>query len=142
MKKALVLTAVGLFLGGVWAQDGSRLYAQYCAGCHQPAGQGVAGAFPPLTGLEPFFKDPRGRSYLVQVVAFGLQGPLKVGNVTYNGLMPALAQLKDEEILQLLNYLGQSFGNKNPKPFTLAEVQEARAKRLSPQEVLKGRPSR
>ncbi|WP_369792356.1 hypothetical protein [Thermus sp. 2.9] len=86
-----------------------------------------------MAGLDPLFKDPKGRAYLVQVVAFGLQGPLKVGSFTYNGLMPSMGQLKDEEIALLLNHIGASFGNRNPQPFTPAEVQRAREKRLTPQ---------
>jgi len=142
MRKAMVfLAALGL-LGAGLAQDGARLYGQFCQGCHQPSGQGVPGAFPPLTGLETFFKSPEGRSYLIWVTVYGLQGPLKVGTATYNGIMPGFAQLKDEEVAALLNHLGQSFGNKNPKAFTAEEVKAARAKKLAPQEVLKARPKR
>ena len=50
------------------------------------------------------------------------RSPLKVGTATYNGIMPSFAHLKDEEVAALLNHLGQSFGNKNPKAFTAEEV--------------------
>jgi len=56
--------------------------------------------------------------------------------------MLSFAHLKDEEVAALLNHLGQSFGNKNPKAFTAEEVKAARAKKLAPQEVLKARPKR
>ncbi|APD08633.1 cytochrome C-552 [Thermus brockianus] len=141
MRNGWMILALGLW-GMALAQDGGKLYAQYCAGCHQPTGQGVPGAFPSLVGLDPLFKDPKGRAYLVQVVAFGLQGSLKVGSFTYNGLMPPIGQLGDEEIARLLNHIGASFGNRNPQPFTPVEVQKARERRLTPQEVLKGRPTR
>jgi mono/diheme cytochrome c family protein len=65
-----------------------------------------------------------------------------VGTATYNGIMPSFAHLKDEEVAALLNHLGQSFGNKNPKAFTAEEVKAVRAKKLAPQEVLKARPER
>lgn len=60
-----------------------------------PPSWAVRGPFS-LTGLDPFFKEARGRSYLVQVVLFGLQGPSKVGNAVYHGPMPGLGQLGDE----------------------------------------------
>ena len=31
---------------------GEALYLQHCAACHQPNGQGLAGAFPPLAGSD------------------------------------------------------------------------------------------
>jgi mono/diheme cytochrome c family protein len=59
MRKAMVfLAALGL-LGAGLAQDGARLYGQYCQGCHQPSGQGVPGAFPPY-GPGDLLLEPRG----------------------------------------------------------------------------------
>jgi mono/diheme cytochrome c family protein len=60
MRKAMVfLAALGL-LGAGLAQDGARLYGQYCQGCHQPSGQEVPGAFPPLRAWRPSSRAPRG----------------------------------------------------------------------------------
>ncbi len=75
------------------------------------------------------------------MVLFGLQGPLKVGNATYNGLMPGFGrQLSDAQVAALLNHVLSSFGNKNPKPITPEEVKKVRAKPVKPQDVAKGRP--
>jgi mono/diheme cytochrome c family protein len=134
------LAALGL-LGLALAQDGAELYSQYCQGCHQPTGLGVPGAFPSLKGLDQLAKTDEGRVYLIRAVLFGLQGPLKVGSATYNGLMPGFSQqLSDAQVAALLNHLLSSFGNKNPRPITPEEVKKVRANPLKPQDVAKSRP--
>ena len=74
------------------------------------------------------------------MVLFGLQGPLKVGSATYNGVMPGYGQLSDAEVAALLNYVLSSFGNKNPRPISPEEVKKLRASPLKPQDVAKTRP--
>lgn len=140
-KKLLVgmLAALGL-LGLGLAQEGAKLYGQYCQGCHQPTGLGVPGAFPSLKGLDQLAKEERGRVYLIRVVLFGLQGPLKVGSATYNGVMPGFGRLSDVEVAALLNHILSSFGNKNLKPIAPEEVKKVRASPLKPQDVAKSRP--
>jgi mono/diheme cytochrome c family protein len=134
------LAALGL-LGLALAQDGAELYSQYCSSCHQPTGLGVPGAFPSLKGLDQLAKTEEGRVYLIRAVLFGLQGPLKVGSATYNGLMPGFGQqLSDAQVAALLNHLLSSFGNKNPRPITPEEVKKVRANPLKPQDVAKSRP--
>ncbi|WP_019550634.1 c-type cytochrome [Thermus scotoductus] len=140
-KKLLVgaLAALGL-LGLALAQEGAKLYGQYCQACHQPTGLGVPGVFPSLKGLDQLAKEEKGRVYLIRVVLFGLQGPLKVGSATYNGVMPGYGQLSDAEVAALLNYVLSSFGNKNPRPISPEEVKRLRASPLKPQDVAKTRP--
>ncbi|GGN01576.1 cytochrome c-552 [Thermus composti] len=134
------LMALG-FLGGALAQDGAKLYGQYCQSCHQATGLGVPGAFPSLKGLDQLAQKDEGRVYLIRAVLFGLQGPLKVGNATYTGFMPGFGQqLSDAQVAALLNHVLSSFGNKNPKPITPEEVKKVRAKPLKPQDVAKSRP--
>ena len=140
-KKLLVgaLAALGL-LGLALAQEGAKLYGQYCQSCHQPTGLGVPGVFPSLKGLDQLAKEEKGRVCLIRVVLFGLQGPLKVGSATYNGVMPGYGQLSDAEVAALLNYVLSSFGNRNPKPISPEEVKRLRASPLKPQDVAKTRP--
>ena len=136
----LGLVALSFWLSLALGQSGQALYGQYCASCHQANGQGLPGAFPPLAGhLQEILGKKEGRAYLVDVVLFGLQGQIQVKGQSYNGNMPAWeAQLKDDQIATLLNYLASSFGNKPPagfKPYTPDEVKKERAKKLSPQKV-------
>lgn len=139
MRK-LGVVALALLLGVSLAQSGQALYGQYCASCHQANGQGLPGAFPPLGGhVQEILAKKDGRAYLIQVVLFGLQGAIKVKGQTYNGAMPAWeAQLKDDQIAAILNFLATGFGNKPPagfKPYTPEEVKKERAKKLTPQKV-------
>lgn len=136
----LGLVALSFWLSLALGQSGQALYGQYCASCHQANGQGLPGSFPPLAGhLQEILGKKEGRAYLVDVVLFGLQGQIQVKGQSYNGNMPAWeAQLKDDQIATLLNYLASSFGNKPPagfKPYTPDEVKKERAKKLSPQKV-------
>ena len=57
-----------------------------------------------------FAKIPQGRDYLVMVVTTGLMGPLKVGGVSYNGVMPAQSGLSEAEVAAVLTYLASELG--------------------------------
>jgi mono/diheme cytochrome c family protein len=91
---------------------GEGIYLQNCQGCHQASGKGVAGAFPPVVGSE-WVTGPQ--ETLVRILLHGLQGPVTVAGVTYNGAMPAWKDvLKDEEIAAVLTYLRQWKPNAAP----------------------------
>ena len=90
--------------------DGGAVYGAQCAACHQATGMGVPGAFPPVAGHvgDLYAADP---DYLIQVVLYGLQGPITVDGTTYNGLMPALGQLSDADVAALLNFTLTEWGD-------------------------------
>lgn len=92
---------------------GRRLYNQVCATCHQLNGQGVPGAFPPLVGTEWVTGD---EATLIRILLHGMQGPLEINGVNYNGLMPAFGQgsaynWNDERISHVLTYIRAEWGN-------------------------------
>ena len=88
---------------------GAALYNQDCAACHQMAGTGVPGAFPPLASNKIVQGDP---NFLSRVALYGLQGQVTVNGQSYNGAMPAFASsLTDDEISQILTYIRSSWGN-------------------------------
>ena len=90
---------------------GSTTYAS-CMGCHQANGQGVPGAFPPLAGhTADLFNAQGGRSYLVNVMLYGLQGEIVVDGTSYNGLMPAFGHLSDDAIAAVINHTLVEWGN-------------------------------
>jgi mono/diheme cytochrome c family protein len=98
---------------------GEGIYLQNCQGCHQASGRGVAGAFPPVVGSE-WVTGPS--ETLVRILLNGLQGPVQVAGVTYNGAMPAWKDvLKDEEIGAVLTYMRQWKPNA-AGPIAAAEV--------------------
>jgi len=73
---------------------GEGVYLANCAACHQPTGVGLAGAFPPLAGSD-FLQG--NRQEVLAAALFGLQGPITVNGVEYNGVMPSLGHLTDED---------------------------------------------
>lgn len=122
------------------AASGESAYATRCAVCHQPAGEGIPGIYPPLAAtLGPFARGADGRAYLIRVVTFGMVGPIRSRGATYNGLMPSHPGLSDEEVAELLNFILRAFnaGELPPdfQPFTAEEVAEVRAMPRSPAAV-------
>jgi mono/diheme cytochrome c family protein len=86
-------------------EAGKALFAKHCASCHQTSGKGIVGAFPPVVGSEWVTGAPEA---LVRILLHGLQGPVTVAGVTYNGAMPAWSDvLKPEEIAAVATYLRQ-----------------------------------
>jgi len=127
-----LLTAVGVGVAAAphppQPRTGQQVYAQTCAACHQPAGEGSGETFPPLAGSE-WVTGPEHR--LVLVVLHGLTGEIEVQGQTYSGVMPAWgAMLKDDEIAALATYLRSSWGNKAPA-VTAATVTQLRAAHTS-----------
>ena len=133
-----LLAFLGLLALG--QSPGAKLYSANCQSCHQATGQGLPGAFPPLTHLDKVVQAKGGREYLIRVVLYGLQGPLTVGGTTYNGVMPPFRQLRDQEVADLLNHVLTAFAKSKTKPIAASEVKAQRAKAFSPQDVLKSRP--
>ena len=86
---------------------GGKLYKTYCMGCHQAEGQGIPGTFPPLAKSD-YLAD---KSRAIQTLLNGLTGPIEVNGQRYNGVMPPMAHLKDDEIADILSYVRQSWGN-------------------------------
>lgn len=114
--------------------DGATAYA-VCASCHQPNGEGIPGAFPPLAGHAPelYAADP---GFPVLVLLYGLMGQIEVEGQTYNGLMPSHAHLADAELAAILNHVMTAFGNQELlpdtwEPYQAADFTERRGQELS-----------
>ena len=120
-----------------WQEVGASTYSNNCASCHQGSGQGIAGAFPPLAGHTPdLVSVAGGRDYLRNLLLYGMQGQIQVEGGNYNGVMPAWAQLSNEQIASALNYVLTEWGNESDLPagFTLYsadEIEEARSSGLN-----------
>jgi len=87
---------------------GEGVYLANCAACHQPTGLGLAGAFPPLAGSD-FLKGDR--KAVMSAALFGLSGPVTVNGVEYNGVMPSMGHLPDEDLAAALSYVFGAWGN-------------------------------
>lgn len=104
------------------AVDGRTVYAGNCAACHQANGLGLAGVFPPLVSSDWVLRND---ARLVQILLHGINGELVVKGETYNGLMPAFAQLSDAELAAVMSYVRSDWGNDAP-PITPEQVAEGR----------------
>ncbi len=102
---------------------GEKIYAEKCALCHQPGGQGAPPVFPPLAKSDWLTGD---RERTIKVLCEGLSGPITVLQQAYNNVMPAQV-LDDAEVAAVLTYVTNVWGNKAPA-FTAEEVATARAK--------------
>jgi mono/diheme cytochrome c family protein/cytochrome c oxidase subunit IV len=94
----------------VLVSAGEQIYKQQCAACHQANGQGVPPAFPPLAGSDHLGqRTPQDHA---KVVINGLQGPLVVNGVTYNGAMQSFGGiLTDLQIAAVVSYERNAWGN-------------------------------
>lgn len=102
---------------------GKAVYVQNCLTCHMADGGGVQDMNPPLSKTTWVLGD---KNRLIKVVLNGLQDQ-DIDGEPYRNVMPAQAQLTDQQIADVLTYVRNSFGNK-ASAVTPAEVKAARAK--------------
>jgi len=93
---------------GALMEQGKAVYLANCAACHQPDGNGLKGAFPPLAGSDFLQGD---RKQVMAAALFGLSGPITVNGEQYNGVMPSLGHLSDADLAAALTYVWGSWGN-------------------------------
>lgn len=89
---------------------GESIYAANCSSCHMPTGEGLGGAFPPLANSN-WLKNQK---QIIGVLIKGLEGEIKVNDEVYNAVMPPFNHLSDQEISDVLNFVSNSWGNKQP----------------------------
>jgi nitrite reductase (NO-forming)/hydroxylamine reductase len=88
---------------------GEAVFNLACVACHQATGEGLPGAFPPLAKSDYLLSNPE---RAVGVVVRGLTGEVTVNNVKYNSVMPAMTQLSDQQVADVVTYVLNSWGNK------------------------------
>lgn len=104
------------------AEAGAVLYNQHCGSCHMANGKGDGSRFPPIAGSE-WVKGDQKR--LINVVLEGLKGPIMVNGKPFDGVMPPVAHLENEEIAQILTYVRREFGD-NAAPVSSYYVKAGR----------------
>jgi len=97
---------------------GEEIYIDFCIQCHLGDGKGTPKVFPPLAGSDWLVNK---RKESIHSIKYGLNGPIKVNGVTYNSAMTPLG-LENEEVAHVMNYIMNSWGNKQEKIVTLEEV--------------------
>ena len=110
---------------------GKKQYDAICITCHQATGLGQPGVYPPLAASE---WATGSEERLIRLVLYGLNGPVKVKGLDYNGAMPAVGKvagsgynLSDEKVAAVLTYVRQQWGNA-AGPITTEQVAAIRAK--------------
>jgi cytochrome c oxidase cbb3-type subunit 2 len=92
--------------------NGAELYANNCQSCHQPNGEGLKGAFPPLKGSKIVLNDDP--ELMVDIIMNGYTGRMQEGF----GEMPAvgtLNKLTPGEVAAIMNHERSSWGNSSRK---------------------------
>jgi cytochrome c oxidase cbb3-type subunit 2 len=121
-KDAAALTASTKNKGGDTKAefDGAALYNINCATCHQPNGEGLAGAFPALKGSKVVLNDDP--ELQITIIMKGYNGRVREGF----GVMPAVGtnnNLKPGEVAAIINHERSSWGN-NAKQVTTEDVKK------------------
>ena len=88
--------------------QGRSLYITHCANCHFEEGQGLRQLMPPLAGADYLRERP---AEVVRGIRYGMQGPMEVNGVVYNAEMPANRELTEFQIVNIVNYINQAWGN-------------------------------
>jgi mono/diheme cytochrome c family protein len=92
------------------ASDGAVIYLTNCSSCHQVNGEGVPGAFPPLSGNAVVTGNP---AAVITIVKNGLEGRVDVNGQAYSGIMPHWkGLLSDDQIASVITYIRTSWKNR------------------------------
>jgi mono/diheme cytochrome c family protein len=126
MIQRLVLSAALLGVSpGAAAADGASLYAENCVACHQAGGVGTPGLAPPLVSDTLKKAGSVQHDYVALVVIHGFSGPIKVKGQLYVSAMPPRADLSDEDVASLANYVEQDLNGlaaDQYKPLAAADI--------------------
>ena len=96
---------------------GKEVYADFCMQCHLGNGKGSE-TVPPLA-FSDWLVNKRKES--IHAVKYGQSGPIKVNGKNYNSMMAPLG-LTDDEVADVMNYIMNSWGNKQSKMVSVSEV--------------------
>ncbi|WP_366183644.1 cytochrome c [Flavobacterium ovatum] len=100
-------------------QRGQGIYTDFCIQCHLINGKGDSKNFPPLDGSD-WFQNKRLQS--IHAVKYGQSGAIIVNQKKYNNSMPAMG-LSNQEIADVMNYIMNSWSNKQRKMVIAEEVE-------------------
>jgi len=89
--------------------NGKMAYETHCQNCHGAKGEGLGLLIPPLT--DTAFISTNLNS-IAGMIKYGVSGEMTIHGKVYNGEMPAETHLSPVEITYIINYIGNSFGNK------------------------------
>lgn len=97
---------------------GEEIYMDFCMNCHMADGKGVGRTYPPLADSD-YLKEKPEES--IRGIKYGMEGKIVVNGQTYNNAMMPMG-LEDEEVADVMNYINNSWGNKNKTLITAEQV--------------------
>jgi mono/diheme cytochrome c family protein len=98
-------------------QAGKEIYQDFCVRCHLADGKGSK-TVPPLVKSDWLIQK---RKESIHAVKFGQSGEIVVNGNTYKNSMPPMG-LTNDEVADVMNYIMNSWSNKQTKIVTVAEV--------------------
>lgn len=93
-----------------------------CSVCHQVTGLGLPPTFPPLAKADYLLAD---KKRAIKQTMYGAKEPITVNGNTYPGGLMTITPLTDQEVVDVVNYILNSWGNSGGV-VTLDEVKAAR----------------
>jgi mono/diheme cytochrome c family protein len=144
-RSRLILAAASAILGApamaaenpVRYPDGAKVFADNCAVCHGPTGQGQAGLAPPLT-VNPgrYLASADGRRQLADTALYGMFGQITVGGQKFDFKMPDFGQLDDVGLAAVLNYVAFDVAKASDgTPIAASDLADARRTPLTGEQV-------
>jgi mono/diheme cytochrome c family protein len=89
-------------------ERGKEVYNLNCLGCHQVSGEGLPGVYPPLAKSDHLDQD---QIKSIVIILKGQNEEIRVNGTNYNVPMTSLNQLTDQQVADVLNYIGNNWGN-------------------------------
>ncbi|EIA10031.1 c-type cytochrome [Flavobacterium frigoris] len=99
--------------------NGKEVYADFCMQCHLASGKGDSKNFPTLDGSDWLSKK---NTQSIHAIKFGQSGEIVVNGKKFNSTMPSIG-LSNQEVADVMNYIRNSWSNKNPKIISLEQVE-------------------
>ncbi len=111
--------------------QGKELFQNLCTLCHMENGDGQPGTVPSLHGA-PIANGSADR--FARLLLHGMEGPVVVKGVTYEGVMPPATFDEDESLAAVMTFVRNSWGNAAGAvgPDVTARVKKETAGRLKP----------
>ena len=104
----LIILCVGLVVLPRFGRSGRPLTGQQvfiqagCVSCHGANGQGDGVRVPPLAGSTWVQGEP---ARVKRILLHGMTGPIKVGERTFDSVMPDFNRYPDEQLAAVLTYI-------------------------------------
>ncbi len=92
-----------------YISNGKDIYKARCQNCHGENGEGLAALAPPLTDTV-FLKENKAK--LACYIKNGVNEPMVINGKTYHEKMPAMKDMHDIDVAQVIVYITNAFGNK------------------------------